>query len=184
MTNNTGELAEIRRDLREMRWYVDSEGLRDRASDWIEQSHEKSDANTAEEYVERKLNELLAQNPMYHAPGIARGEDAFPDRCSDCRHYGSACPVLTDRTEVQWRERLLDQAETEQESRRVYQNQAIDVSCNVIPQLLERWDNEHSEFIQRGQQLVREIEEILHGDAGDELEDVGADVAVTDGGET
>lgn len=183
MTNDNSELAEIRTDLREMRWYVDDAELRDRASEWIEESHETSDANTAEEYVESKLNELLAEYEMYHAPGLARGSDGFPDRCSDCRHYGSACPVLTDRTEIKWRERLLEDAKTEQDSRRVYQQQAIDVSCKVIPQMLERWDNEHSEFIKRGQQLVEEIEELLHGGDGDDLEaPTDVDVAVTDGG--
>lgn len=178
-----GELAEIRRDLREMRWYVEDAELRTRVTDWIDESHETSDADTAREFVERELNAHLANFEMYHAPHLARGEDGFPDACKDCRHYGSSCPVLLDDVEVRWRERKLEQADTEQEARRVYQQAAIDVSCQRIPELLEEWDSRHGEFVRQGQQLVSAVEDALRedGKAVDEAEEA-LGTALADGG--
>jgi hypothetical protein len=178
---DVGEMAEIRRDLREMRFYIDDPELREEVSTWISQSHERSDADTAQEYVERKLNELLAEYPMYHDPALTRGEDGFPDACADCRHYGSACPVLTDNVETEWRERALDQAETEAEARRVYQQQALDVSCKQIPAFLSEWDNEHADLVHRGEELLDRVEAEIHGErdaaepTADDLETVATD---------
>lgn len=180
MSEDIGELAEIRSELRRMRWYVDGEDLRERVKDWIERSHERGDADTAREYVEQELNALLAANEMYHAPDLSRGEDGFPEACSDCRHYGSACPVLLDETEVRWRERQLDQAESSEEARRVYQQQAIDVSCQRIPELLEEWDNRYAGFIAEGQELLADVEDEIHG--GDSETASTADAALPDGG--
>lgn len=175
-----GELTEIRRELRELRHYVEEAELREEIKDWIDRSHEESDADTAREYLERELNALLADNPMYHAPDFERGSDAFPDKCQDCRHYGSACPVLRDDVEVRWRERKLDQAGNEEDARRIYQQQAIDVSCHVIPELLEEWDNRHADFIREGEELLSRVEESVRG-LPEELE-TGVEPAIADGG--
>lgn len=176
----TSELAEIRRDLREMRWYLEDPELRERVSEWIDKSHDEADADTARQYLETELNSILATNAMYHTPDLNRGEDGFPDRCADCRHYGSACPVLLDDTEVRWRERELEQAETEQEARRIYQQQAIDVSCQLIPDLLETWDNQHADFIREGQQILSSVEDEIINDGKDATTD--AEPVLPDGG--
>lgn len=189
MSRDLGELAEIRRELRQNRWYLEDRRLRDEVNTWIQESHEKDDADTAREYVEHRLNKMLSQNHMYHAPTLSRGEDAFPDECSDCRHYGSACPVVTDNVEVDWRERKLDQAESETEARRIYQQQAIDVGCTRIPAYLEEWDGQHAEFIRTGQDLLARVEEHIHdtpagvGDSDDDLDGLErVEEAVADGG--
>lgn len=181
MTDTPGELAEIRRDLREMRWYVEDAELRKRATDWIEESHDKDDADTAREYLEAALNIYLSKYEMYHAPHLGRGADGFPEACSDCRHYGSACPVLLDGVEVDWRERELEQAESEQEARRIYQKQAIDTSCHRIPELLDEWDTQHADFVREGQGILADVEEEIHSDAADLEEDPAP--ALPDGGE-
>jgi len=171
MGDAVGELAEIRQELRKKRTWGDADpDLREEIGEWIQDSHDKGDADTAEEFVERELNQLLAENEMYDAPSLSRGADGFPDRCADCRHYGAACPVLKDQREVRWRERKLDQAETEREARQVYQQQAIDVECDVIPQLLSEWDNQHAEFIARGQELLARLEDAIMG-LGDDTDD-------------
>jgi len=176
---DAGELAEVRRELRQVRWYVDSDQLRDEISAWIEESHDQADADTAAEWVERQLSDLLAEYDMYHAPGLQRGEEGFPDRCEDCRHYGSACPVLRDDVEVRWRERRLEQASTEQEARRIYRQQATDVSCQLIPELLEEWDEGYSAFVKRGQQLLARAEEEIR-DPSDGSDDETDESAHTD----
>lgn len=165
MTDDIGELAEIRRELREMRWYIEDDDLRERVNEWIQESHEKGDADTAAEYLESQLNAMLAEYEMYHSPSLGRGADGFPNACEGCRHYGSACPVLLDDVEVRWRERKLEEASSEREARRVYQQQAIDASCHRIPDLLDTWDNRHAEFTRLGQQLLADVEESIRGDS-------------------
>jgi hypothetical protein len=183
MSDDVGELVEIRRELREVRWFVDDDDLRERVNEWIDESHEQSDADTAEQYVESQLNRMLARNEMYHAPHLPRGADGFPDACEGCRHYGAACPVVRDDTEKRWRERKLADADTEQEARRVFQKQAVDVSCHRIPEFLDEWDNQHADFVRTGQMLLSAADEHLRAKenaTGDELDD-GPD-AVADGG--
>jgi hypothetical protein len=186
MTDVVGEIAEIRKELRTVRWYL-PEGLREEASAWIEASYDKSDADTARGYVESNLNRLLAEHPMYHAPELSRGEDGFPARCREleCKHVGGACPVLRDETETRWRERQLEGAETEAEVRQIYQRQAIDVGCPLIPEMLDEWDNEHADFIQEGNRILARAEDAIAADDDldgdtDDLDDLGA--AVPDGG--
>jgi len=183
---DVGEMAEIRRELRENRLYVEDDELRDEISEWIQESHEKGDADTAREFVERRLNRMLAENEMYDSARLSRGEDGFPAKCSDCRHFGSACPVLMDDIEVSWRERKLAEADSEREARNVFQQQAIDVGCRVIPQLLEEWDNDHADFVARGQRLQTRLEEEIlgSGEGRETLSSVDDLEAVTDGGET
>lgn len=158
------ELAEIRRDLRDMRWYIDDAELRDAVNEWLDESYDESDADTAREFVEAALTRMLSRHPMYHAPGLNRPEDGFPDECQGCQHATGACPVLLDDTEVRWRERALAEAETEEEARRIYQRQAIDVDCHRIPDLLEAWETDHAAFIRRGQSLLARVEDALQAD--------------------
>lgn len=192
MSEQTGELVEIRRELRRMRWHVDEPELRQAVLAWIRQSHENADADTAEEFVEARLNNLLANWKMYHDPSLQRGEDGFPDGCSDCRHYGSACPVLKDNIETDWRERKLDQAESEQEARRIYERQARDVGCHRIPEILETYDDRYATFVRQGDELLSRVEENIHEDPAaadldedaEALEEVDVDLeALADGGE-
>ncbi len=132
-----GELAEIRRELREMRWHLEDAALRREVSAWIEESHAKRDADTAREYVERELNELLANNEMYHAPDLERPEDGFPARCEGCEHVRGACPVLKDGVERTWRQRKLAEASSEHEARQIYQATGVPTSTvRSIPELL------------------------------------------------
>lgn len=178
------ELVEIRRDLREMRFYVENPDLRAKISAWVEESHEKDDADTAREFVESRLTKLLANYPMYHAPTLARGADGFPDECKGCRHYGSACQVLRNGVQERWRERKLDEAQNEHQARKVYQEQAIDVGCHRIPEFLEEYDSRFAEFVQEGQRLVDRVEDHVHELSADTDDDHAAAEAeaVADGG--
>ena len=159
-----GELVELRRDLRELKWYVSDDGLWRQITAWVRESYRKDDAETAQEFVENALNSMLARNPMYHKPGLERPAEGFPEECDGCPHVESACPVLRDRVETRWRARQLEQAESESEARRVYQQQAIDTNCQRIPELLAEYDESHAPFIQAGQELLVEAERELRSE--------------------
>lgn len=180
---STGELASVRRQLSSHKVYLDDAALRTEVDEWIAESHELSDADTAKEYVEGRLEGILAEYPMYNTPDLAHGTDGFPDACEGCDHYGSACAVLKDGVEVRWRERKLDEATSDEEARGIYRQQAIDVGCHRIPEFLEEWDSQHADFVQRGRELLRRVEEQLledTDDAGGEAE-LAADGGDPDG---
>lgn len=173
MSRDHGELAEIRRELRRNRLYLEDDELRGEVGDWIEQSHVQSDADTARQYVEERLNGLLDGFPMYNAPSVARGEEAFPDDCEGCPHYGAACPVVTDSRETEWRERKLKEADSEREARRVFEQQARDVDCQRIPEFLDDWDTNHKDLLKRGQELLSRVEDRIHATADEDVGDAG-----------
>jgi hypothetical protein len=120
------ELEQIRRDLRRYYKYVDDPELREEMSEWLDKSHERIDAESVAEFVSARLTSMLSDNEMYYSSRAESATDAFPDACSDCQHYGSACPVLVGPTEPEWRERKLDEATTEAEQRQVFESQAVD----------------------------------------------------------
>lgn len=151
------DIDQIRKQLREIRFAVDDEELRDEISDWLDESHEKTDAESAAEFVEAKLNGLLSNNSMFG------DEEEFPEDCNDCEHFGAACPVLKDRTERLWRERRLEAAETEAAARAVYEEQARDVNCLQISSYLSEWSQSHAEFIREGESLLTKAEDATIG---------------------
>lgn len=148
------ELVEIRRKLRDRRELILDDDLRDEVDTWIRESW-TTDADTAAEYVEGELNSLLEEYPMYAGPDVEAGE-GFPDRCAGCPHAGSRCPLLIG-VKSDARDRLVRESETEADVRRVYEKQARESGCRVIPGALSEWDEHHSEFIRRGDDLLRAI---------------------------
>lgn len=161
------EQADIRADLREYVLYLDDEELTEEIFEWILESQERSDAETAREFVMSKLYEFDAEWEMYHAPSLTRGEDGFPDACEGCKYHGSACPMLKDGTETEWRDRKLEEAETPAEERAVIQQQARDVGCQVAKERLQEYDGDHSEFLREGVKLLQKANRRLHDSPGD-----------------
>lgn len=153
------EITEIRLELRSAIWYLEDAELRATVREWIDESYDKDAADSADEYVENQLDAMLSEHPMSHVASHRDGKSCFPDACAGCDHYGSACPVLLDNTEIDWRERLLDQAETEHEAKRIYRRQAVDVGCHRIPQFISEWENGQGDFLKAGQKLLNQVQE-------------------------
>ncbi|ELZ14415.1 hypothetical protein C478_07317 [Natrinema thermotolerans DSM 11552] len=155
-------VAYIRSELIETQLLIRDDDLRDRVEAWVQESYDVTEADTAAEYVGSRLNGLLAENDMYHSPEVRRGEDAFPADCEGCPHYGSSCPVLLDNNRVKARERRLTDADTERDAREVFQRQARETGCVVIPALLEEWEAKHSDMVREGHELLTEVSDLIH----------------------
>lgn len=176
MSDDTADLEQIRSKLRSHREYVDDAELRHEIQAWLDESYQRVDADTVAEFVSAKLTSLLGDYDMFQSSAVNDPGEAFPDACSECRHYGSACPVLVGPTEPDYRERKLEEASTEAEARQVFERQAVDTGCIRIPEFLDEWDEEHSDFVHKGDKLLHRAEEsFLDGsefdvDDGEELE--------------
>lgn len=167
MNSNTTHLTEIewlRRELSDYRRYLPPCDLRDEIGAWLDESTERRDADALDDYVESRLTEIQSEYAMHNAPHVDDPADAFPDDCKGCRHYGAACPVFWDRTEVRWRRRKIAAAETERDARNVYHQLATDTGCQLIPRWLEEWDDDLSEFIRRGYRLETRADDYLQDD--------------------
>lgn len=158
------DLEQIRRQLRELQVDVADDELRQDIQDWLGESYERIDADSLAGFVTSRLTQMLAEYDMFNSTDVEAGAEAFPDACSECRHYGSACPVLVGPVEPEWREMRLAQAASETEERQVFQQQAVDTGCKRIPEFLEEWDEDHSAFIQRGEELLAEASNEVYGD--------------------
>jgi len=160
-------LERMRDELIQQQLVLRDDDLRERVEDWIQESLQYADADTAADYIESRLNELLTENDMYRSPEAVSADDAFPDDCQGCPHVGSSCPMLLDRTRVQERERKLDGSMTEREARQVFSDQARETGCVVVPKALSEWDAKHSDLIREGHELLTEIGESIHSTGGE-----------------
>lgn len=148
-----GEIGTIRADLKRLKLLVDDAELFTAIEDWIDASYDRTEADSAQAYIETSLDELLAEWPMYHDPMLEHGTEGFPDACEGCRHYGGACPMLRDREVKRSRERRLAEADSDEEARTVYREQATDVGCHRVPEFLGEYESQHAEFAKRGRTL-------------------------------
>ena len=158
-----GEVASIRARIRNTRQDVDDADLRSEMQSWLMESHERVDADSAPEYVEARLTAMLEDNEMFNTPTSTNPSDEFPDECEGCDHYGAACPILTGPVEPDYRERKLAEAQTDAEAKRIYQEQAKSTGCHRIPEYLSEWNDNHEEFVRRGEELLYRAEENIEG---------------------
>ncbi|MFC7134335.1 MULTISPECIES: hypothetical protein [Salinibaculum] len=174
--DDLAELEQIRLELRDYRNEVDDPDLREAIHDWLDESHERVDADTIAEFMNGRLTQMLSDYEMFYSSEVDSPGEAFPDDCSDCRHYGSACPVLVGPVEPEFRERRLAEAETESQQRQVFQQQAIDTGCKRIPEFLEEWDEEHADFVRRGDDLLYRAQQDIQDPDDLRVDDGGVEV--------
>lgn len=162
MTDETGEIETIRQEMLLYIRYVPPGDLKDEMQDWVEASARRTDADTAPEYIESQIDQMMTEYPMYYAPELDRAEDGFPAACEGCPHYGGGCPIVHDLAETDWRDRRLEQAETAAEAKKVYRQQAVSTGCHRIHEWLEEFDEEHAEFVALGYELLNRAEDRVH----------------------
>lgn len=160
------EIQTLRSELGIYRFYVTDKKLRERITAWIEKSTDLH-AGTQNAYLQGKFSRLRSDYPMRWRPERTSGEECFPEECSDCEHYGQACPMLTDREIRRARERKLQQAETEGESRSVWMDLHYKTGCERIPEWLEAWEEQYLPLVKEGHELFAECQELTTDATGD-----------------
>lgn len=139
----------------------DSELYRE-VSEWLRASTTLS-SGSVRSAVKSRLRELKRGNKMrWHRDADEPG-DAFPDECADCEHYGVACPVVKRWSVKKEIERIFDTAEDDQEVVEKLTDIAIDVGCHVVLEELERWEQDHKTFLERGYELDAKLTAHLKG---------------------
>lgn len=138
---------------------VDPE-LQDAILDWMDRADQASSGNI-HDHIESTLTEF---ETTYEMRRVAMdGTKEFPEDCSDCPHYGVACPLFHDRANRIERKRLQEDlvGATEEETKQAYRKLAGRVSCTVIVDEIEDWENEHSSLLEDGRDLRRRSHHVL-----------------------
>jgi hypothetical protein len=122
--------------------------------------------SNARDAVTQRLGELKRGHQMYRPAGAASAAAEFPDDCKGCPHYDDACPVLTDDLEISRRERIMREADDDEELRRGLREYAMDHNCHVILEELSAWRETLGPLLAEGRILLFAVEgHLLHGDS-------------------
>jgi len=134
--------------------------LQDDVLDWMDDA-DQVPATSLLTHIETMLANFETEHEMYAVD--VNGTDHFPDDCSECEHYGVACPVLTNRYEKIERKRLQDQLRdaSEDEIKRELRRYAGRNGCEAMIAEIDEWDSDYRELLERGRNLRRETFHIL-----------------------
>lgn len=176
-TQERTEVTEIRqklaRNYEEIR--TDAPDLYEEIQDWIKESLSIPDGNVGSA-VNARLRELKRGNKMRDHRGVADPEEAFPDDCEGCPHYGVACPMVKRHSVTKTRERYIRTAETDDELVNDLTDLAIEWDCHIVLDVLEDYQDQYQDYIAEGYDLHSQMWGVLRGEptGEDQLEGVEA----------
>jgi ferredoxin len=154
------DLGYIRSELVRYRADTMDDGLREALTEWLIAARDLPAASTRE-HVASELAAVRDGNEMFRQPSMTDGTDAFPDRCSDCEHYGEVCPVLARNGQIDRRKHILEEHDDPQRLRQALREYAIDNGCVVLKSALDDVEQEFEPLLRRGQILLFLVEETL-----------------------
>lgn len=171
LEHKQSELREIRADLREKQaWIPDGhDGLYRAVADWIQGSYDLPMGSIQARVRSRLLG--LQQKPQHKFRphrGVDDPEEAFPDECEDCTHYGGRCPVLANKLGQDTLERHFDTADSDEELLGLLTQYASKRSCDVLKDEIESGQGQYREFVKEGEQLRTRVNAVVSDiDLGD-----------------
>lgn len=169
LSRSRQSLSYIRQEILEYRPDIVDDDLRAWVTRFLTDSTDLP-PSSAREHLSQTLHEINESHAMYREPGMTNAEDAFPDSCKGCEHYGTRCPVLTENRTIKHRKRIFRETSDPTELRRRLREYAIDHGCHVIKHAIDELTEEHEPMLAEGQTLLMLVEETLHyGDEHDEL---------------
>jgi hypothetical protein len=149
---NEQELEWLRDALRDRIIYVEDSELKREIFQWIRDSLTVPGGDV-EEYLETELSKLESEYKMYDHEGVDDGEDAFPDECEDCTHYGAGCPIVTQSTPQDEFNRIARESSSSSEFKRGVRKLARLYECHRIPGWISEWETRYEDIIDEGWDL-------------------------------
>jgi hypothetical protein len=160
-TNQTArsELAELRSELRQKHdWVKDDKQLWVEISVWLQAASKQPDGSVTA-LVQRRLQELTSkpEHKMFPHSDVDEPEDAFPEDCEGCPHYGVQCPMTARKTSADKLERIIEEAEDDDELQSRLYAFANRQNCHVIPDLLDERAKTYRKLLSWGEELRRRL---------------------------
>ncbi|APX00193.1 hypothetical protein CHINAEXTREME_20490 (plasmid) [Halobiforma lacisalsi AJ5] len=166
------ELSELRRTLANKYEYVrdDDPELYREIDEWLRESVSLPDGSVGSA-VKSRLRELKRGNKMRDHRRIDDPEEAFPDACEGCPHYGVACPMVKRYSVTKTMERILRTAESDEDVIEKLTDLAIEWDCHVVLDELEAYQDSYGDFLERGYELNARAVDTLSAGTGSETTD-------------
>jgi hypothetical protein len=149
------ELTELRRKLANKYEYVREEGeieLYEDIDEFLQATASLHDGSIAAR-IKSKIRELKRGNKMRDHRGVEDPEDAFPDDCEECDHYGVQCPIVKRYSVTKTIERVLEEAESDEEVLEKITDIAIENDCDVLLDELEDCQDSYADRLEEGYKL-------------------------------
>lgn len=170
MSRSRQSLDYVRQELLEYRPDIVDAELRSQVTEFLMESADLPPA-TAREHIAQELHDIRSEHAMRRETGMTDPEQAFPDRCRGCPHYGVRCPVLTETRAIDRRKRIFRETDSPIELRRRLREYAIDYDCGVIKDAIDDLVEDHQPLLVEGHTLLMLVEETLFfGDSSEETE--------------
>lgn len=160
------ELRDIRSELREKQDYI-----RDNPQLWAEvslylQATADPPAESLPQLVWTRLGNLQTHedHKMHDHRGVDDPEDAYPDDCEGCPHYGSSrCPVLADKMAHDHIEYLLENIDDENALEGKLMRIANRHHCHIIKGAVNDWSTSFADYLEQGHDLRERVVAEIHG---------------------
>lgn len=149
------ELTELRRKLARKYEYVREEGdleLYREIDEFLQETASLHDGSIAAK-VKSKIRDMKRGNKMRDHRGVDDPEEAFPDDCEECPHYGIQCPIVKRYSVTKTIERILDQAESDEEVLEKLTDIAIENDCGQLLDELEDCQDDYADRLKEGYEL-------------------------------
>jgi len=148
----------LRKTLQRRVKHIQDDELKRRAVRWIQQSLQVP-ASTVSDYIDHQLSEMEAEYRMYDHDRVENGEDAFPDACEGCPHYGGAVrPIITWRSPQEELYRIAESATDGTTFKREIRGLATLHDCHRIPTWITQWETRYEGLVEEGWDIYLSIE--------------------------
>jgi len=147
----------LRKTLQRRVKHIQDDELKRRAVRWIQQSLQVP-ASTVSDYIDHQLSEMEAEYRMYDHDRVENGEDAFPDACEGCPHYGGGCPIITWRSPQEELDRIAESATDGTTFKREIRGLATLHDCHRIPTWITQWETRYEGLVEEGWDIYLSIE--------------------------
>jgi len=109
------------------------------------------------DYIDHQLSEMEAEYRMYDHDRVENGEDAFPDACEGCPHYGGAVRLLRGaRHKRSWIESP-SRPRTARRSKEKFGLATLH-DCHRIPTWITQWETRYEGLVEEGWDIYLSIE--------------------------
>ncbi len=151
-------------------------------SNWLQATADTSHQGSLESQVRGELAELTSdpEHKLFPHVGVDQPEDAFPDRCEGCEHYGKHCPVLADRIGKQHLKRAYDASTSDDELASKLFEIASQYGCGVIKDIVSTRRGGIETQKQTGHELYQRAIVHIKGDWDADDVDLDGDIPSVD----
>jgi len=172
------ELTDLRRKLANKYEYVREDDLElyEEIDEFLRETASLHDGSIAAR-IKSTIRELKRGNKMRDHRGVEDPEDAFPDDCEECPHYGIQCPIVKRYAVTKTIERVLDQAESDDEVLDKMTDIAIENDCHQLLDELEDCQDSYADRLEEGYELNSRATAALDSTAApSDVDDTGVDL--------